>query len=304
MSARNTATLRRFMGRLLGWSEDRAVELAVRSLKTAIAHRAALVLCGEGDLVPIAHGLHRRALGADRPFVVCDPRRCNSSASVRSAANRISGVAALEAAAEGSLCVRASRLPRDFPALVAQLRAIDDVLFVVCMKPANRIPLLVRPAPITVPPLASRAAELDRVIAEYAGDAIAELRAPRTAFTAADHAWVRGHAAGSLAEVEKATLRLVALRTSRNTSVAAARLGMALVSLTRWLDRRELPSMMLSDQSEPGVLIPPSEVIAIRRRPQESPTSLQRRRRRVSRRLQLGIAASSAEELIKHRKEA
>lgn len=251
------------MGRLLGWSEDHAVELAVRSLKTAIAHRAALVLCGEGDLVPIAHGLHRRALGADRPFVVCDRRRGNSSASVRSAANRTSGVAALEAAAGGSLCVRAYRLPLDFPALVAQLRAIDDVLFMVCMKRDHTIPLLVRPAPINVPPLASRAAEIDRVIAEYAADAIADLRAPRAAFTAADHAWVRQHAAGSLAEVEKATLRLVALRTSRNTSVAAARLGMALVSLTRWLYRRELPPMKPSDQDEPGAPIAPTAAIAI-----------------------------------------
>jgi ActR/RegA family two-component response regulator len=33
-------------------------------------------------------------------------------------------------------------------------------------------------------------------------------------------------------------LRIVALRTSANLSVAAARLGMAPVSLARWLDRR------------------------------------------------------------------
>jgi hypothetical protein len=250
MSTTNTAASRRFLTRLLGWSEDRAVELAIRSLKTAIDHRAALVLCGDGDLVPIAHGLHRRVLGDNRPFVVCDPRRTNRPASVRSPANRTSGVAALEAAARGSLCVRERRLPCDFPALVVQLRTIDDVLFMVCMNRDYTIPLLARPAPIIVPPLTARAAEIDRVIAEYAADAISELRAPRAAFTAADHAWVRQHAARSLAEVEKATLRLVTLRTSRNTSVAAARLGMALVSLTRWLGRRTLPPM-ISNQSEP-----------------------------------------------------
>jgi len=257
MSATNSASLRRFMGRLLGWSDDRTVELAIRSLKAAIEHRAGLVLCGEGDLVPIAHGLHRRALGDDRPFVVCDPRRANRSASVRSPTNRTSGVAALEVAAGGSLCVRDRRLPHDFPALVAQLRAIDDVLFMVCTKRDYTMRLLGRPAPINVPPLAARAAEVDRVIAEYAAEAIAELRAPRTAFTAADHQWVREHAAESLAEVEKATLRLVALRTSRNPSVAAARLGMALVSLTRWLGRRTLPPM-ISNQSELCASITPT----------------------------------------------
>ena len=60
------------------------------------------------------------------------------------------------------------------------------------------------PAPLAVPPLGERSAELDRIIAEYAGDAIAELAAPHGAFTADDHAWVRDHAAGALAEIEAA----------------------------------------------------------------------------------------------------
>jgi hypothetical protein len=70
------------------------MELAIRSLKTAVGHRAGLVLCGDVDLVHIAHGLHRRG-SDDRPFVVRDPRRANRSASVRSSANCTSGVAAL-----------------------------------------------------------------------------------------------------------------------------------------------------------------------------------------------------------------
>jgi len=90
-----------------------------------------------------------------------------------------------------------------------------------------------------VPPLAGCAAELDRVIAEYAADAVAQFGAERTGFPATDHAWVRRHAATSLAEIEKATLRLVAIRTSRSVSGAAARLGMAPVSLCRWLGRRK-----------------------------------------------------------------
>lgn len=151
-----------------------------------------------------------------------------------------------EAAIGGSLCVRMRRLPDDFPALVARVRRTDDVLCVLCTGHlVDPHPPFILPAPLVVPPLARRSAELDRIIAEYADDAIAELAAPPASFTTDDHAWVRDHAAASLAEVEAATLRLVAIHTSRNLSHAAARLGMAPVSLSRWLGRRESPPVML-----------------------------------------------------------
>jgi hypothetical protein len=252
--------LRPFLARVLGWSDERRVELALRSLALALDHRATLVLCGEGDMVPIAWALHRRTLGSDSPFIVCDPRRRTTAATVRAPASRASGVAAFDAAVGGSLCMRMRRLPDDFPALVARLRGADDVMCAICVgQLAEPYTPLVLPAPLVVPPLAQRPAELDRIIAEYAGDAIAELAAPASSFTAADHAWVREHAAASLAEIEAATLRLVTLRTSRNLSHAAARLGMAAVSLNRWLDRRTLPPMMSSDQREPRA---PSKVLA------------------------------------------
>jgi hypothetical protein len=233
--------LRAFLARMLGWSNERAVELALRSVALALDHRATLLLCGEGDMVPIARALHRRTLGPDSPFIVCDPRRGMKAASVRSPESRASGVAAFEAAIGGSLCVRMRRWPEDFPALVARLRGADDVLCVLCAGQLADHPPLILPAPLAVPPLAERSSELDRIIAEYAGDAIAELAAPAASFTADDHEWVRDHAATSLAEIEAATLRLVAFYTSRNLSHAAERLGMAPVSLSRWLDRRELP---------------------------------------------------------------
>jgi hypothetical protein len=87
------------------------VELAQRSLALALNHRAALVLCGEGDMVPIAQALRRRTLGPDTPLIVCDPRRLTSNASVRSAASRVSGIAAFEAAIGGSLCGRQAGQP-------------------------------------------------------------------------------------------------------------------------------------------------------------------------------------------------
>lgn len=236
--------LRAFLARIMGWSDKHAVELAANSVTLASAGCVALVLCGEGDLVPIALALHRRVGRPSRPFIVADPRRGDQPASVRSPASRKNAVEALGDARSGTLCIRLrlGRSPTDLAKAVPLLRAADDVMLILCATPhtaGDR--LLIRPAPVVVPPLASRAHELDRIIAEYAGDAIAELDAPAASFTADDHAWVRDHAASSLAEIEKATLRLVALYTSRNASHAAARLGMAMVSLSRWLGRRELP---------------------------------------------------------------
>src|SRR6185436_4981592 len=127
--------------------------------------------------------------------------------SVRSRESRASGIAAFEAAVGGSLCVRMRRLPEDFQTLVARLRGADDVLCVLCAGQITDHPPLILLAPLTVPPLARRSAELDRIIAEYAGDAIAELRASPSSFTADDHAWVRDHAASSLAEIEAAQRR-------------------------------------------------------------------------------------------------
>jgi DNA-binding protein Fis len=145
------------------------------------------------------------------------------------------------------------RLPGDFPTLVARRRRTDDVLCVLCTgQLADPHPPFILPALLVVPPLARRRAELDRIIAEYADDAIAELAAPKASFNADDQAWVRDHAAASLAEVEATMLRLVAIHASRNLSHAAARLGMAPVSLSRWLGRRELLSMMPGDDRSHG----------------------------------------------------
>ena len=192
-------------------------------------------------MVPIAHALHRRVLGADRPFIVCDPRRRQHRASVRSPASYETAAAATRAALGGSLCVRSRRLPPDFAALRAWLLDTDrDVQLMVCMDPAA--PNTTFPASINVPSLSTRATDLPRIIDEYARDAIAALRAPASSFSPGDQRWVLVHAATSLPEIEKATLRRVALQTFRSLSRAAARLGMAPVSLSRWLSRRAITS--------------------------------------------------------------
>jgi ActR/RegA family two-component response regulator len=83
--------------------------------------------------------------------------------------------------------------------------------------------------------------ELPRIVDEYALDAATELSIRDVWFSDADRRWVLEHAATSLSEIEKATLRLVALKISTNVSQAAARLGMAAVSLSKWVGRRKLP---------------------------------------------------------------
>src|SRR4051794_26993832 len=89
--------LRELCCRLFGWSDDRAslVEDVMSTLLTAVARRTAIALRGESDLAPIAHALHGRLVGADRPFVVCDPRRRDCDGSVRFPPSRKAGMQAL-----------------------------------------------------------------------------------------------------------------------------------------------------------------------------------------------------------------
>jgi len=274
--------LRAFLARMLGWRNDVAVELALRSVELAVAGDTALVLLGPGDVVPIARTIHWRVRERLQPFIVADPRRGDMPTSVRSPASCRTVAAAFERARRGTLCLRLERLPMDFGQLSAQLRAARDVMLIFCAHPrAEAAPLLTRPAPIIVPPLAQRSAELNRIIAEFAGDALFELGAPTSSFTAADHAWVREHAAASLTEIEAATLRLITLRTSRNLSDAAARLGMSPVSLSRWLGRRKLP--LASGESSPAPTWFP--VVELRRAP---PTLAEIWREHVLHRLEEG----------------
>jgi hypothetical protein len=242
-SSRSIA-LRSYLGRLLGWTSPRtrAIDHALRSIRMAANRRAALVLCGEDDLVLIARSLHRLVLGPDRPFIVCDPRRKRSTESVRSAENYDKGMLALQAATRGSLCVWSKKPPADFAEVKAALRDPDvRVHLVVCARDASEVEAF-GAVPITVPPLSGRANELGRIINEYASEALAELGLPRPSFPRADHDWVLKHAASSLPEIEKATRRLVVIREEGgNLNRAAARLRMARMSLAKWIGRRKLP---------------------------------------------------------------
>jgi hypothetical protein len=233
--------LRGFLARILGWSSDRSetVDLAVRSVRLAATRRAALALCGDGDLVPIARGLHRYSLGDDRPFVLCDPRR-RATEQAATLENYPTGMRAFHAAVGGSICMWVKRLPRDFAEVIAALRDPGTrVQLIVCgQRPPDRKELV--SAPIEVPPLSSRPDEIERVIDEYAEDAATGLGASAS-FTKVDREWVRLHSATSIPEIEKGTLRIVALREAGNIARAAALIGMAHASLGEWIGRRRLP---------------------------------------------------------------
>ena len=101
-------------------------------------------------------------------------------------------------------------------------------------------------SPIILPPLAERATELNRIIDEYGDDAVAELGGT---FTPSDRERVRLDESGTLARIEKATRRLVAVRAAGGSiRRAASQLGMSRGALSEWLARRTLP--VIDDDTE------------------------------------------------------
>ena len=239
------SALRGYLARILGWSDEQSVtiEHALRSIALSVTHRAALVLLGvDADLVSVAQALHRLTLGADHPFVFCDRRRTTTRGSVRAPSGYASGVVAAQAARGGSLCIRRRRLPRDFSSAVAMVREPSAaVQLIICGSVEwSTDPFLALPAPIQVPALSTREHERPRLVDEYARDAIETLGAAESCFPDDDRAWVLEHATGTLAEIEKATKRLVALRMTGTLTGAAERLGMSVVALRLWIHHRRL----------------------------------------------------------------
>ena len=93
-------------------------------------------------------------------------------------------------------------------------------------------------APIAIPPLTTRAAELQRIVDEYATESMAALGV-REPLPPNDRAWIASYSAATLPEIEKAALRLVAIRKAGNVAGAAELLGMSHSSLLRWFARKD-----------------------------------------------------------------
>jgi pSer/pThr/pTyr-binding forkhead associated (FHA) protein len=236
--------LRKYLARVLGWDPDgqSLVEVAIQALRAAANKRQPLVLGGADDLVAVARQIHRRTTSPVAPFVVCGRRLCKPDLSVNVTATHADPATAFELAAGGTVCVRAEKLPVRLEWLMevaAELGARFQTQLIICAgkpirwwKPSQSI---------LVPTLARRSViDLRNIVADYAIDAIMDLDAAPTSFTIANRDWVVRHAAKSFADIEVATLRIVACNDSGNVHRAAARLGLSHAALGKWLKHRRL----------------------------------------------------------------
>lgn len=114
---------------------------------------------------------------------------------------------------------------------------------VVCCPQPHRAEAQARSA-VVLPPLRARSSELDRIIDEYLGDASADLGGT---FLPSDRRWIRRHEARTLARIEFAARRLVALRTAGSISHAARMLGIAYSALWTWAASRRIPLLKTAD---------------------------------------------------------
>jgi hypothetical protein len=224
--------LRSLVERLIGWSGEhrREIDRALRGLRDAALLRASLVLCGEGDLAPIARRLHHETLGAQRPFVTCGPHD--------------RALELLPCAGDGTLCVSVREPPGDLldaiDALATTASLARLVLYAPDPRDASLLGALLGPTVwIELPSLLVRRAELPRLLVEAAGDAAAELGQPFASLRAGDLERLADESFDGLADVHEAARRLVALRTL-GTSAGAAWLGINHAALSRWARRRGL----------------------------------------------------------------
>jgi len=230
------------LARMLGWSaaSAEAIDLALRAIRFSAQRRMTLVLCG-ADLVPLAEELHRLTLTPARPFVLCNPRRRTSESAWNPTKCAPSGSAALAEAAGGTVCLSTKHLPSDQRKLMHGLRRPEcQTQLVVCSERAQDAELF-NAAPIVIPPLASRKEELDRIIEEYAADAAGPWGLGEHWLNAAERAWIRGNL-HTLANIQKATMRLAAIRQAGSMTRGAALLGISHVAMLKWLRTHSFPA--------------------------------------------------------------
>jgi hypothetical protein len=227
----NLLALRRLLARLLGWAPEwrESVDRALRNIREAATLRAALVLCGVGDLPVIAARLHRETLGADRPFVLASTKYA---------------LAGISTAAGGTLCISTKNPPNDLEHVIAASREPDARVRLVICAPTSRAAgiaslMIGRVVRVPITSLLERRAEVPRIIAECADDAAVELDQPATGLDTRDHSYLKRLELESYADVYETTRRLVAIRTLGITE-GASKLGITHGALSRWAQRRAI----------------------------------------------------------------
>jgi xanthine/CO dehydrogenase XdhC/CoxF family maturation factor len=221
-----------------------AIDLALRAIRAAATQHAPLSMAAAGDLVAVARQIHRYTKGPEAPFVVCGPKPRQSDKSIRVTSTQSDPAVAIRLAAGGTVCVRAENLPRRFDWLANAARdPRARAQLMICANTTVKA-ISVTPPLIVVPQLTRRPAhDIERMVVEYAIDAIRELDAAPGSFTETERTWVAEHEASSFAQMEISTLRIVALRQAGNVHQAAARLGLSHVSLRDWLQRHSHVSL-------------------------------------------------------------
>lgn len=222
VESRTTLRHRALLARLLGWKPERqlAVDRALRLVREFASARLPLWLTGIDDLVAIARRIHSEVVGDAQPFVICDADTKTIESELRSPRG-------------GTLCVRALRKPEDARTIRALFADREQHCHVVvCARSYDQV------TAIDIPPLADRPDEIDRIVDEYAIDAITRLSAQPASFTRVDRETLLDHPPDTLAEIDVATLRLVAIREFGGVTRAAPHLGVTHSALSRWLARR------------------------------------------------------------------
>lgn len=224
-------SLRALAARLLGGPSDpHTIDRALRALRDAALRRASLILCGDGDLTPIALRLHRELCGPDLSFVACGPRD--------------RALPLLRLAGPGTLCLDALSPPADAAAALSALRrgAAPARLTLCAPDPLLAAPLAAHLSAavwLELPSLISHRAELPRLLVEAAADAASLLSQPSAPLRTGDIERLSAEPFIGHADLHDAAHRLVALR-SLGLTAAAAHLGTPPAALARWARRRGL----------------------------------------------------------------
>ena len=230
--------LRNYLKLVLGWDAAAwlAIDVALCAIRTAAERRAPLVIAGDDDLVAIAYQIHRRTTSPSTPFIVCGPDR-QSDASLRVTATHADPITALDHAAGGTVCVRAEQAPDVVHHLMEKYREhpVPAQLILCTGETSNRTALA---SSMIVPQLTRRQGDIHRIVFEYALDGINQLGAELTSFSDADRELVVAHEAKTWADIEIATLRIVARKHAGSVHGAAERLGISPTGLDKWFKRR------------------------------------------------------------------
>ena len=264
--SRRSSDLHGFLGRLLGWGwndeTEAVVERAFQDLRTAQLHGEPIRLQskGEGDLAPIAADLHRYLFSPSAPFVMCDRRRQPGDKDARCPANEDELSKAVAKARGGTVCVRSHRLPQGLGEFLRTQRngaVRSGAQVMILIEEVALDATSASESVIFIPPLRTRSpAQIANVVREYFLEATASLGVDAPTLPE-DREWVLEHAASSFAEVAKAARRITALRLSGSLPGAAEMLGLATVSLRRWLMRRAMPAWL----TDPDVANAADEII-------------------------------------------